>query len=449
MQSNQPQITQKGNALSGPQNNNTPNISASLTPEAEAVKESNELLDFLRNIDEQEPEEIITFADRFSSTERHLKSRACAPLTVEGRDTEADRSFSEKGALSAEAILATTAISPTGAQLISTLDLSAGTIESFAPLRDLNLSESHRRLARFVPQLQESYGRKNHWTNEQAQEFNGYYALLDPMMLASYVPYVTEIVDLREEQVLECFHALRDVDSYPTVHGVPIWERQEWERIEYYNLFKLYRDMRYAFYNESDALITTRSLSTLAKAVRVPPKIVHYMSVVYHWPLRVALYDVWMNVVQTHRVAVKRSLMLDRHTKISQSLISKAFTCLQKSADKMSPKDALEMLKLGLAYERVSAGLIGDKPEAGKVESSQQGPLLSIVTQNNTSTGPMQINNTQESRPQQQLQEDMKKPDTLLGILSVLQRSGAFDTLVQKEIAETSAAEVIEVNDNE
>lgn len=408
------------------------------------MQESNELLDFLRNIDEKEPEEIITFADRFTSTERHLKSSSRAP---EGRDEEADRSFSEKGALSAEAILATSVNSPTGTQLISTLDLTAGTIESFAPLRELRISESHKRLARFVPQLQEMYGRKNSWSAEQAQEFNGHYALLDPMMLASYVPYVTEIMDLREEQVIECFHPLRDVDGYPCVHGVPIWERQEWERIEYYNLFKLYRDMRYAFYNESDALITTRSLSTLAKAVRLSPAIVHYLSVVYHWPLRVALYDVWMNALQAHRIAVKRSLMLDRHSKISQSLISKAFTCLNKQVEKMSPKDALEMLKLGIAYERISAGLIGDKPEDGK-SGGNQGPLLSIVTQNNHTTGPMQVNNTSESLPQQQLQENMKKPDTLLGILSVLQRSGAFATSVQKEIAESAPIEV-EVSEDE
>jgi hypothetical protein len=231
-----------------------------------------------------------------------------------------------------------------------------------------------------------------------------------------------------------------------------VWERQEWERIEYYNLFKLYRDMRYAFYNESDALLTTRSLNTLAKAVRVPPKVVHYLATVYHWTLRVALYDVWMNALQVHRVAVKRSLMLDRHTKVSQSLISKAFACLSKNAEKMSPKDALEMLKLGLAYERISAGLLGDKPEVQGGQTTQ-GPLLSIVNQTNNTTGPLQVNNALDSRPAQQLQEDMKKPDTLLSILSVLQRSGAFEVLLQKEAANlpvdnTLQGEVIDVVDS-
>lgn len=428
-----------GNTNVHTQNNgNVANTGIAAAKEAEVT----ELLDFLRNIDEKEPEEIITFADRFSSTERQLKSSA--RYGYDPKNPTQGAETSEKGALSAEAILATSAVSPTGTQLISTLDLSAGTIESFKPLQTLRISEVHRRLARFVPQLQESFGRKNHWVSESAQEFNGHFALLDPMMLAPYIPYVEELVDLREEQVIECFHPLRDVDGYPTVHGVPVWERQEWERIEYYNLFKLYRDMRYAFYNESDALVTIRSLNTLAKATRLSPNVVHYLSVVYHWTLRVNLYDNWMNAVQAHRVAVKRSLMLDRHTKVSQSLISKAFACLNKQAEKMSPKDALEMLKLGLAYERISAGLIGDKPDTAHQGNVSQGPLLSIVNQTNNTTGPMQVNNV-ETRSTQQLQDDMKKPDTLLSILSVLQRSGAFDVRLQKEAGSLPPDGVVEV----
>lgn len=423
----------------------TPAANANKGPDAAKEAEATELLDFLRNIDEKEPEEIITFADRFSSTERQLKSTARYGYDPKNPTANADGAeASEKGALSAEAILATSAVSPTGTQLISTLDLSAGTIESFKPLQTLRISEVHRRLARFVPQLQESFGRKNHWASESAQEFNGYYALLDPMMLAPYIPYVEELVDLREEQVIECFHPLRDVDSYPTIHGVPVWERQEWERIEYYNLFKLYRDMRYAFYNESDALVTIRSLNTLAKATRLSPNVVHYLSVVYHWTLRVNLYDNWMNAVQAHRVAVKRSLMLDRHTKVAQSLIAKAFACLNKNAEKMSPKDALEMLKLGLAYERISAGLLGDKPDTAHQGNVSQGPLLSIVNQTNNATGPMQVNNV-ETRSAQQLQDDMKKPDTLLSILSVLQRSGAFDVRLQKEAGSLPPDGAVEV----
>lgn len=152
-----------------------------------------------------------------------------------------------------------------------------------------------------------------------------------------------------------------------------------------------------------------------------------------------------MYAIQQRRVAVKRELMLDRHTKISQGLIQKAFTCLNKQADKLSAKDALEMLKLGLAYERISAGLLGDKPDTA-AQSAQQTPLVSIVNQTNNTTGPLQVNN--EPHSQRQLHENMKSNDTLLGILSVLQRSGAFDVLVQKaandSVVESDAVEIKE-----
>ena len=388
--------------------------------------EQSELLSFLQRIDRAEPDEIVTFADQFSDAERHLKNTQRSKA-----DAESDADTSEKGTLSAEAILATSVTSPTGTQIVSTLNIDARTIESFKSLRNVQLSSAHRRLAEFIPQLQEAFGRKQ--LTPTAAEVAGYFGLIDPLLLSAYIPYAYELLDLSEEQVAECFHEFQLVDGYPTIHGVPVWERQEWERIEYYNLYKLYRDMRYAFYNEADALLTNRSIAVLSKATRVPAPLLQYLATVYCWSLRTTMYDSWMYSMQQRRIAVKRELMLDRHSKISQGLIQKAFTCLSKQTDKLSAKDALEMLKLGLAYERISAGLLGDKPDT-VAQSAQQTPLVSIVNQTNNTTGPLQVNN--ESHSQRQLQENMKSNDTLLGILSVLQRSGAFDVLVQKAAAE-------------
>lgn len=416
---------------------------ADLTPEQQdKLNEQAELMSFLQRIDEAEPEEIETFADKFSDAERHLKQTQKTKEAAEKEATENAAGF-EKGALSAEAILASSVMSPTGTQVISTLNIDARTIESFKPLQNVQLSSAHRRLAKFIPQLQEAFGRKQ--ISPTATEFAGYFGLIDPLLLSTYIPYAYELLDFSEDQVMECIHEFQFVDGYPTIHGTPVWERQEWERIEYYNLFKLYRDMRYAFYNESDALLTNRSLAVLAKAVRLGASFLQYLATVYCWSLRVQLYDAWMYAMQQRRVAVKRELMLDRHTKISQGLIQKAFTCLNKQADKLSAKDALEMLKLGLAYERISAGLLGDKPDAA-AQSAQQTPLVSIVNQTNNTTGPLQVNN--EPHSQRQLHENMKSNDTLLGILSVLQRSGAFDVLVQKaandSVVEADAVEIKE-----
>lgn len=427
--------------------------------DAPAVKEritAEELRDFLMKIDSTpaeaflatNEEEICSQADMFVNNTHEIakaKNRALRdtpgsknthpdknlPGATPNSDASTTEEESEKGVLAAEAILSTSVLSPTGTQTVSMLNIDAHTIDKFAGLREFTPSKTHQKLAELCAQFQEAYGRRNSWNNSPC--YNGYYALIDPLLLSSYVPYIDAVVDLKESQAIDCFHCFSEVDGYPTIGGVPVWERQEWERIEYYNLFKLYRDMRYAFYNESDMLLTTRSLQVLSKAVHLAPRTLLYLASVYEWSFRVDLYDAWMSAQQERRVAVKRSLMLDRHSKISQSLIQKAYVSLSRQADKLSAKDALEMLKLGLTYERISLGLIGDKPS--DMTTPQQQPLISVVNQTNNNTGLTQINN---SAPAERLQDNMKRPDTLLSVLSVLQRSGAFDTLLQKAAASQS-----------
>lgn len=410
-----------GNLALFMQNEPNSQICAEDAPNDENKASIEQLRDFLMAIDSAEPDEIITVADKIST---NMKNGVSA----------------DNGILSAEAILDNSVMSPvSGTQVISTLQITPSVIEGFEPIRHITLSAAHRKLADYVPALQENYGRRELWPF--ASNCNGYRAILDPLMFAGYIPYIETTDDLREEQIVDCFHPFQEVDGYPTVQGVPLWERQEWERIEYYNLFKLYRDMRYAFYNESDALLVNRSQNVLAKVARVPASLVSYLSVIYNWRMRVAMYDGWMTVMQQRRVSVKRSMMLDRHSKISQALIQKAYSCLSKQADKLAPKDALEMLKLGLAYERISLGMSGDKPE--NTQAGNAAPLLSIVNQTNNASGPMQVNN--ELRPEQQLQNNMKKPDTLLSVLSVLQRSGAFDTMLQSAGQDTENGDTISV----
>lgn len=429
----------KRSALSGKsallaQNDPTSTEIVSTTQDSQDIAAQQELAAFLDIADQAEDaEELQTLTDKLFST----------------ANTKSSTRDSEKGVLTAESILQQTCMSPTGTQVISTLDIDANVIAQFDGLKQFQLSPLFRRLAVFVPALQETYGRKmTTFTDANTSdgtlcEYGGYYGVIDPLMLAAYVPYAETLDDLRDAQIEECFHSFSVIDGYPTIQGKPLWERQEWERIDYFNLFKLYRDMRYAFYNEVDALYVSRSLAVLAKAVHLAASTVNYLAQVYNWGLRATIYDTWMATMQQRRQAVKRNLMLDRHTKIAQALTAKAFEALKKQADKMSAKEAIQLLELGLKYERISAGLSGDKPEAVGGQSST-GPLLSIVNQTNNASGPMQINQS-NSPVGQRMQEDMKRPDTLLSILSVLQRSGALNTALAgvPVDAEVADAEVI------
>lgn len=403
---------------------------ATLQPEAirNLEAEQEQLRNFLVIVDEtQTPEELATFSDKFVDAEGHFRT----PGSKKANGVEDGQAAPRKGVLSAEAILALQVASPTGAQVINTLNIDANVLGQFDSLRKMSFGPLHQKLARFVPQLQSAWGDKNFY-RAPADSFNGLCGLLDPLSLSEYIPHVDELVDLAEAQIQDCFVPLKNVDGYPTIDGLPVWDRNSWERIDYYNLFKLFRDMRYAFYNEADALITNRSLAVLARAVNIEPPVLHHLSQVYHWGLRAQLYDTWMQAQQQIRQTVKKELMLDRHEKISQALISKAFSCLSRNAEKMSTKEALDMLELGLKYERISHGMLSDKPEGVTQGKSQ--PLISVVNQTNNTTGPLQVNN--ETGVQRAFADDMKRPDTLTSILSVLQRSGALDATLSRAARE-------------
>lgn len=432
-------IALSGNSALLAQNDPT---SAESEQNAQDLAAQRDLVAFLDIAEQAEDaQELQTLTDKFFGSK-------------DKTNTNSDAKDSEKGILTAESILRQTCLSPTGTQVINTLSVDANVIAQFAGLRDFKLTQLFRRLASFTPALQETYGRKlttftdNDGNNETPCEFGGYYGVVDPLMLASLVPYADTLEDLRDAQIEECFHGFSVIDGYPTIQGIPLWERQEWERVDYYNLFKLYRDMRYAFYNDVDMLLVSRSLSVLAKAVQLSAGTVNYLAQVYSWGLRATMYDSWMAAMQQRRQAIKRNLMLDRHTKIAQALTAKAFEALKKQSDKMSPKEAIQLLELGLKYERISAGMSGDKPDSvGGQSATSTGPLLSIVNQTNNAGGPMQIN--QIGTPvTQKMHEDMKRPDTLLSILAVLQRSGALNTALNgvpgDDVVDITDEEVVE-----
>lgn len=392
--------------------------------------ETKELLTFLDLADKaNDADELLTLTDAiFSNTNTRNADNA------------------KKGVLTAESLLTSKSEMPAGTQAVAVLNLTSSDIEQFKGLQTFRLTELFQRLAWFVPQLQENCGRNPSYFDNDAAEYGGYRGLVDPLMLAGLIPYATSLDDLSDPQISECMHSFQLIDNFPTIQGRPVWERQEWERVDYYNLFKLYRDMRYAFYNEADALYVSRSLSGLARAAQLAERTVNYLARVYNWNLRVSFYDTWMAETQRQRQAIKQHLMLDRHTKIAQALTARAFGALKKNADKLSAKEAIQLLELGLKYERISAGLPGDKPEQSAAAPSSSGPVLSIVNQTNNAIGPQQINN---SGSEQRLQEDMKKPGTLLSILSVLQRSGALDSALDSATkepidVEVATAEVIE-----
>lgn len=353
-------------------------------------------------------------------------------------DATADAVVNE-ALLSAGELLAPPTALSTGTPELRDLVLQQTQLDALAPLREFKLSPLHLRLQSLASQLQQAFGTRAAWPN--APQVHGYFAVLSPVLLSSHLADKSELADFADEEAVELFTPLEQIGEQTTLNGYPVWDRFEWEQVVFFNLFKLYRDMRYTFYNEVDQLLAPRSMSKLAQAAHVEPRVVSYLSKLYLWQWRCELYDEWMERQQTARQLARRNLTLDRHSKIGRGLVQKAYNALLRQADKLTPKDALAMLELGLKYERLSLGLPGDKPEVTPSQSNGRGATVNIVNQTNNGNGAVAV-----AAPQQQLDDNLKKPDTLLSVLAVLQRSNAFSTLLQNAQDATLLPEPIEVD---
>jgi hypothetical protein len=101
--------------------------------------------------------DLVAFLDIADQAE---DAKELQTLTDKFFGDETSNKDSEKGVLAAGAILQQTCMSPTGTQVINTLSVDANVIAQFVGLKTFHISPLFRRLASFVPSLQETYGRK-------------------------------------------------------------------------------------------------------------------------------------------------------------------------------------------------------------------------------------------------------------------------------------------------
>lgn len=261
---------------------------------------------------------------------------------------------------------------------------------------------------------------------------------INPRALAGNVPFCDTPSDITEEMTKASTVNIEMFDDMALVDGVPVWERLDGERLDFYQLFKVYRDMRYTVTTDGDYYLLERSMAKLSRLTGVAAKLISCLSKIYNWPLRCSYYDVYMERQAYKRRYAQVQLMQSDHFRISNSLMEKAYGYLNNNINKLTPKDALQMLQLGLEYSRLSLGLHPDKP--GSTATAPTQPTLAIYnnTTNNNAEQMLQVNQTSafSSEVERQLHEDLKAEDNLLSILHVLQRSGAIETALNADLVD-------------
>lgn len=228
-------------------------------------------------------------------------------------------------------------------------------------------------------------------------------------------------------------------ELFPCVAGssLPIWERLPFEPADYFLIFTKWCDSGYE-QAESGAIVkTNRSTYHLGRSLGISRGHLNYLNRVFSWNVRVKAFDMYMNSLIQQRLQRQAILARDAQFNIGQVLISKATKALDRM--ELTPKLALEALKLGVEYMSVSSGVLADKPDGYSTRGSLNGGNASGIQINhtNSNTNNLQINNatTDKSMVEMQMQTNLEDKGTVDQILNVLLNSGALDVALNGEVA--------------
>lgn len=314
--------------------------------------------------------------------------------------------------------------------------ITTAIVEQCSVLRTLQITAELRRLASVVAQLQATFELGGSIT-----------AIVDPALIAQELPYVDGLEDFTDDMKARSTMNVEFMDATPTIQGIPVWDRISGERMDFYNVFKLYRDSRYFLIDNGDYVIVNRTIAGLARQLNIPGQVLTYISKLYSWSARCKLYDGFMEMEMQKRRFQREVLLQSDQLKMSSALCQKAFDYLNKNFANLNPKEALQALELGLKYSRISSGLLPDKP-GNAVAGNQTNLSIYNATTHNNADQLLNVNANMGptgqgvgSAVERQLHEDMKKEDNILSVLHVLQASGAMKSAIHTDLKDNGDSE--------
>lgn len=243
----------------------------------------------------------------------------------------------------------------------------------------------------------------------------------------------------------EAWQELSYAEGFPTVGvtGIPFWERLPNEPVQYFAYFTRYLEQEGA-----------RTLHTLfehtTKRLLQPPisgSLLHSLHTLYYWEVRARTYELFKEADRA-RFRVERAHQIEAsQLEIADDLVKQAQGALGNDFTKLNERTLVELLKMGIALQRISVGL----PANGvKQVEGQTGPvdirtLMLSITQNNVQTG--QVAQDSEDMLKKAFQ-DPETVDLAQRLALKLQGTGP-DTpmkVLPSSTGETEAAEIVEAD---
>lgn len=232
--------------------------------------------------------------------------------------------------------------------------------------------------------------------------------LINPVYIAEHI-LNCETTDDMDDDIVEAAELSIDFeDGMPIVEGVPLWERLDGEPIDYYKLFKSYRDELY--------VSGARAVAKVAQTFGVLGRNVSALAKVFHWQLRCRAYDLFRKLEADRKRQYAIELLETKHSKAADKMMEQALEYMESHPEQMNHKHAIAMMQLAMKAGRLALGLNPEKP--GSTDGS---PNINI---NQTTGSSGQMSATVEVQTNDQPKaEDL---GYLQSILHILDKSNAF-----------------------
>jgi hypothetical protein len=247
--------------------------------------------------------------------------------------------------------------------------------------------------------------------------------------MMEYLPSVESPDDVPDIGVREAQVPIEMDEGFPTVGGIPLWERLDGEPLPYYKLFKEYRELK--------DIQGTRSVAKVAEQSGMSGRQITILSHIYHWAIRVKAYDQYKAYLREVAKQKEIEKLENKHAKLSGELLEQAATYLMEHPEQMSPKTAIELIDWAVRTGRLSVGLNPDKPGSGSSSGGGTVHATNITIANqqtsNSADNINQLNTSSLSDVEIKTQEQSKDVTHMQSILHVLKESGAFAAAAQSQ----------------
>lgn len=205
------------------------------------------------------------------------------------------------------------------------------------------------------------------------------------------------------------------LEGFPTVNGVPIWERLDGEPLDMYDLFRAYLNL--------PATDGKRTFSVIARRAGIDVRAVNAVALLWHWAARAAAYDQFKEQEREYirRHEVRR--MENKHAKAAEKIFDTCLQFIEKHHAELTTKTALEWFRMGVELHRLSLGLQKDRPEGASDNDGGGGHVINInqtVTPAGASIGGVATQEQEKGR--------------IFEILSVLKQTGVLTYKTEGEV---------------